>query len=320
MRKFVFKVLLFAFILITIFLIGVILPATPRASTSYLFTKIDKDSLLANVDTPRIIFIGGSNLSFGLNSQMVKDSLGLNPINTGIQVGIGLIYMMENVLPYIKTGDIVVVAYEYHGFYGEIALGEDALLRIVLDVDPDALKMLSNKQLINLCAYLPKYSFSKFKPTEYIKKYIDKHEDKFNVVKSFNEYGDVVTHWDYNMKKFSVVESIKGEFNYSLIDELKKFELKLQHKGAVLYITFPGYQATSFENCRKQIKLIEDELSKCGFILLGKPEDYMVPDSLMFDTPYHLSKKGVDLRTNLLINDLRNIMENKDKTHCLNSH
>lgn len=30
-----------------------------------------------------------------------------------------------------------------------------------------------------------------------------------------------------------------------------------------------------------------------------------MPDSLMFDSPYHLLKKGVDYKTQLLIEDLK---------------
>lgn len=304
--------MLFISILFFIFIIGIVLPPTPRALTSYLFAKRDKDSLLANIESPRIIFIGGSNLSFGLNSQMIKDSLELNPINTGIQVGIGLMYMMDHVLPFVKTGDIIVVAYEYHGYYGDVAFGEDALLRIVLDVSPGDLKKLKIKQLIKLCVFLPKYSLSKLKPTEYISKYIKIKEDKFNEVNSFNEYGDVCTHWGVKMKEFPFVEAIAGEFNYSVIDELLIFKKNLQEKGAKLYITFPGYQATSFKNCGEQIEKVEAELKGKGFLLLGTPERYKIADSLMFDTPYHLSKTGLDYRTRLLIDDLKEVLAHKN--------
>ena len=47
-----------------------------------------------------------------------------------------------------------------------------------------------------------------------------------------------------------------------------------------------------------------------GFELLGYPERYRMNDSLMFDTTYHLSKKGVDLRTQLLIEDIKKSIKN----------
>jgi hypothetical protein len=39
--------------------------------------------------------------------------------------------------------------------------------------------------------------------------------------------------------------------------------------------------------------------------VMGSPERYVMPETLMFDTPYHLIKKGVDLRTELMIEDIK---------------
>ena len=92
------------------------LPPSPRVSGSQLYGKIAKDSLLRNTKNDRIIFIGGSNLSFGLNSQMIKDSLKFNPINTAINANIGLEYMLVNTLQYIKENDVIIIAPEYAHF------------------------------------------------------------------------------------------------------------------------------------------------------------------------------------------------------------
>ncbi|HYI78239.1 MAG TPA: hypothetical protein VEW65_11525 [Chryseolinea sp.] len=39
--------------------------------------------------------------------------------------------------------------------------------------------------------------------------------------------------------------------------------------------------------------------------MIGSPEPYPNPETLMFDTPYHLIKKGVDIRTELMIEDIK---------------
>lgn len=311
MKIFLLKIMMFVSLFVLIFVLGIFLPVTPRASKSLLFSKINKDSLLQNIKSPRIIFIGGSNLSFGLNSKMIKDSLGLNPINTGIHASIGLIYMMDNTLPYIQSGDIVVVAPEYTQFYGVDAYGGEELLRTIMEISPSDLIKLRKEQWANIIRYIPKYSISKFKPTEYF----NVKESDIYGVNSFNEYGDVYTHWKLQKQKFSPWGYISGQFNYSVINQLYKFKKKLKEKGAVLFVTFPGFQSASFEKNRTQIMRIEVELKKRDFSLLGTPERYIIPDSLMFDTPYHLSKKGVDYRTQLLIDDLKKQECIKAKMH-----
>jgi hypothetical protein len=44
-------------------------------------------------------------------------------------------------------------------------------------------------------------------------------------------------------------------------------------------------------------------------MILGSPERYEFPDTLIFNAVYHLTKKGLDLRTNNLIADLRKVLK-----------
>ena len=301
MKTFLFKSALFLSILALVLVLATFLPPTPRASKSFLFSKINKDYLLQNIKAPRIIFIGGSTLSFGLNSGMIKDSLDMNPINTSIHAAIGLIYMMDSTLPYIQSGDIVVVIPEYENFYGTFAYGDKELLWLIMDVSPSDRNKLKKEQWAKIISYLPKYSASKFMPTEYF----NINEDDLYGVNSFNKYGDVYTHWNLEKRNFSPFPPIPARLNYSVVNELRDFREKLLNKGAFLFIGFPGLQSTSFENQRANIMKVEAELKRNNFCLLGTPERYKMPDSMIFNTPYHLLKEGVDYRTQLLIEDLR---------------
>lgn len=65
----------------------------------YLQAYNKKCQLLEDTPSPRIIFVGGSNLAFGLDSQRIKDSLNINVINYGLHAGIGLKYMMMTYPP-----------------------------------------------------------------------------------------------------------------------------------------------------------------------------------------------------------------------------
>lgn len=301
MKKFLFKTLLFVLLVITIFVIGILLPPTQRGKQNWLFAKIHKDSLLRNITTPRIIFIGGSNVTLGLNSNLVKDSLGLYPINTAIHASLGLLYMIDEVLPYIRPGDIVVVSPEYSQFYGDLAYGSNELVRTVFDVDFSEITTIRKEQWMNIFKLIPKYSLSKYNPWEYF----NNKEKPIYGRHSFNKYGDGDDHWHMKKKKVKTYETISEDFNYFVVDQLYDFNEKVNKKAATLFISFPGFQQSSFENSRNQIMKVDDELKKKGFTLLGSPQRYEISDSLFFDSPYHLIKEGVDYRTNLLIADLK---------------
>lgn len=306
MRKFLYKISWFIIILMLPLVIGVFLPATPRASKSLIFGNLLKDSLMKNVKSPRIIFIGGSNLSFGLNCQMIKDSLNINPINTGIHASIGLFYMMSNSLEFIKEGDIVILVPEYQQFYGDYAYGNDGeeLTRTIFDVNISKIHLLNIKQIINVIQVLPKYSFSKFKVSEYFG--VKKRD--FYSVNSFNKYGDAYKHWVLKKEVFKSYGNMGNNLNQEIFNAIKEYQIEIEKKNAVLFISYPCYQDLSYLSSNDNIKEIETQLKRKGFKTIGSPEEYMIPDSLMFNTPYHLSKKGVDYRTNILISDIKNIL------------
>lgn len=307
MKLFLKKILLFLFIPSAFLLIGIMLPPTPRAKMSLLRSATQKDSLLANVKGPRIIFVSGSSMGFGLNSQTIKDSLHRNPINTGIHGGIGLYYMLDNTAKYIQKGDVVVLAPEYHQFYGNFCQGSVELLRVIMDNSKhmDYLKLRRN-QIMQTSSFIPRYALSKFVPSQYY----DMNAEEFYTKDAFNQYGDVDQHWGKTWKDAFVFYEIDGkEFNYDVLQAMVDFSKIVKEKGATLYVSFPGFQTTSYGYCKKRVDFYEKELRKQPFTILGSPAAYVMPTDCIFDTPYHLNKKGADRRTQLLIGELKIAMK-----------
>ena len=308
MKIFLKKTLYFILIPPFVFLIGLLLPPTPLAKEYLLAARPFKDSLLLNVEQPRIIFIAGSSMNFGLNSQVIKDSLRRNPINTGTHGGTGLLFMMDHNLQYVQKGDVVVVVAEYHQMYGNFAEGGEELLRVIFDnSEPSLFFKLRESQLQKTYPYIPKYAMSKFMPSQYFKLKMN----PVYSVKSFNEFGDAVAHWgkvyDKEVATFSNIEG--GVFNEEVFGALVDFDHKVRAKGARLYVSFPPYQKASFDNCKTQIDYVNRRLQQTDLVIIGTPQRYMVGDDMIFDTPYHLNKKGVDHRTELLLEDIRAAMK-----------
>ena len=301
MNKFIFKLVLFLIPIFSISVLGLLLPPTPRASTSLLLSYIQKDKLLKTKESPRMIFVGGSNLSFGLNSQMIKDELNINPINTGVHANIGLQYMLNNTIQYIKAGDVVVLAPEYHIFFRDYHSTSEELFRSVFDVNPSKVQLLSIQQAIRLIPYVTKYLITKISPTEYF----NITENKIYGVNSFNEYGDTYTHWDLENEEFIPMYRIGTPFDRKAIIGIVRFKEAIERKKAKLFVTYPGLQDISYMYNVETIQKIENEYKKHDLQTLGYPERYKIPNDMMFNTPYHLNKKGVDRRTRLLIDDYK---------------
>jgi hypothetical protein len=98
---------------------------------------------------------------------------------------------------------------------------------------------------------------------------------------------------------------IKGDLNKSVFEELKKFEAEVTKKKARMFVTFPGFQESSYNHNKDKVNQVEATLKEMNFNILGTASEYKISDSLMFDTPYHLRGKATEYRTRKLISELR---------------
>src|SRR6476661_8416978 len=118
-----------------------------KVDNDYIAAVLEKDRLIRNTPSPKIILVGGSNLAFGVDSKLLQDSLRLPVVNMGLYAKLGLRYMLAQVKPYIRAGDIVVVVPEYDQFYGQFSEGDNtlntALLYAPRDRIPDFVKSYS---------------------------------------------------------------------------------------------------------------------------------------------------------------------------------
>lgn len=299
MKKFIFKIIIFLAILGFLFFLGIFIPATPASKNNMLAFKIQKDSLLRATESPRIIFVGGSNLVFGLNSQIIKDSLRVNPINNGLVINVGLIYMMNDVLPYIRKNDIIILAPEYQLYFGKLSYGGNDLFRLLMDVDRKGFRHLEFNQYLSFARSAPIYVLNKFKYQNYFI-----NDENIYGKDIFNKYGDSEFHWSFDYREFEKFKPINSSFNREVLKKIGLFEKEVKSKGAKLFVTFPSCQQSYLEDILSNVEKVQNELKSSGFDVIGTPRRYSFPDSLIFDSPYHLNKKGVDLRTLYFIKDL----------------
>lgn len=303
-RGFLKKVCIFLIIPIFFLIVGVLLPSYPGASNTYLFAKQDKDSLLRKTKQKRIILVGGSNLALSMNSRILFDSLQINPINTGLDCNIGLANMIDNILPYIQNEDVVLFSIEYEQFFGRLVYGGYPCPVIEFEVSPWHLQRLSINQWLYLLRYTPGYAFSRLK----IWKYLTRPQvniDGNYMRTSFNKYGDHVSHWNLKTKNPIPTKEFSGSYNPKTIGLLVDFQEKLHKNGATLIITYPPYQTASFDYTQKQIRQVANALKSTSLNVISTPETYKMPDSLMYDSPYHLIREGVEKRTKLVVADIK---------------
>ena len=88
MKKFILKLTAFAIIPLGIYLYFAFFVPVP--GNLYFEAYSQKDKLLKETPSPRIVFVGGSSLAFALDSKRISDSIGLPVINTALHAGMGM--------------------------------------------------------------------------------------------------------------------------------------------------------------------------------------------------------------------------------------
>src|SRR5262245_2359275 len=105
MSRFVIELSLFVLLQVGVFgtLIGVWYRPDPDG---YNAATVDKHELPKSQPRPRMIFVGGSNLAFGLDSEMVAEQLPpYNPVNMGLFAGFTYGYMLREIENELQEGD-----------------------------------------------------------------------------------------------------------------------------------------------------------------------------------------------------------------------
>ena len=323
MKKFAVKISSFLSLLLISFILLAFYFPNPNFpnQNSYFHSLIDKHNILKKSKSPKIIFIGGSNLSFNLDSKRVADAYGIDVINMGVVADFGLTYMTNEIKPFINDGDIVIVVPEYEHFFKmkpSLLTGGTSLLSAVLDAYPEGKKYLTMKQWLYFSRFIPKYGLNKLRKS--IQNYfntmfsiIDDKNTNINEANSiyhreaFNEYGDVTIHWNLESKEIEFKPQKIYNIDKNVIILLNDFYEFVVGRNANIYFVYPCYRETAYNYYITHINHLKNELYQLNFPILSTPERSKLEDKYFFDTDYHLNREGVNLWTTKIIDDLKPI-------------
>lgn len=306
MRRFLVKLLLF--LTIFCFLLALINFHEVKIEnpSDYIASIIDKHERSQKIKTPKIIFAGGSHLAFGLDSEAIEKELKVPVVNLGINAGLGLSFMLEEVKYVMNENDIIIISFAYLQPNDEIL----ELKVMASDYYKEARKFYS----------LSMYEYIKLYLINTRKKYIDLIDDLFksksNTTKalddskeanvysrsSFNEYGDVVAHLNLKPKEKL---SDKEVFSYQYwegIRPINEFAKYVQKRNAKVYFMYPNMTVGEYNKNQKVIERLSSDIEKNMKVeKLNQPDSFVFPENLFFDTVYHLNKDGRALKTKKII-------------------
>lgn len=306
-KKFIVKINIFLFALITIlgfqFLSGKFVIGS-QYQGEYTASLLDKVARLKFINEPKIIFVGNSNLAFGINSGMIENALDMPIVNLGLHGGLGNAFHENIAKLNINSGDIIIVCHS--SFSDNDVIDDIALAWITLEYHEELWKIIREKDFYDMLTGWANYWWNTFRL------WITFQGNKIPELPSysrriFNEYGDVILKPEKNIKTIFEADSIKvPQINDTCINRLNELNHYIRQKGATLLIAgypigYGEYTPPAEEYDKFQKKLAE----KLDCEVISNYRDYFIPYDYFYDAILHLNEHGAKIRTEQLIKDIQ---------------
>ncbi|GHB37134.1 hypothetical protein [Mongoliitalea lutea] len=299
MKKFIKKIIVFLSVVLSVYML-MSLNVKKRndiRNNDYMLAMIDKHQRVEGLNSPKLIFAGGSNLAFGLDSERIQEELDIPVVNLGLHAGLGLDFMLKELKDQTKEDDIVVVSFEYfldnsgdRELKKHIRRGYAAAQKYY----PINLKDEILSDIFNLRLRI-KFPLKEVK-SDSLPKFRPYTRSAFNI------FGDHIAHLEKSHNSDLMDRSVIPYTYWSGIKKINKFSNELKEKGVELYFMYPPYPSSEYEVNKETISMLDVDISADLEIeILSTPEDFVMADSLFFDTIYHLNKDGREYRTDQVI-------------------
>jgi hypothetical protein len=281
---------------------------------TYLDEWHAKHELLRGPGHSRIILAGGSNVSFGIDSSKLQAAMDRETINLGLQGGLGLSFMLNELTDGVRAGDWVILLPEYEHFYGDLMHGEVTAAELI-QYDWSALRYFSSwrqwrnlvksAQVVNNRAVLAVLDRTK---ARLLRRDVEEGRKNNTVYQrgAYDEHGDMVAHLNRPSQPQQVsdgITRISGTLNEDAVGAIARVGELLTERGAEFVLVYPAVAASYWAVNRVRIQQLAARLPDNW--TFTRPEDWVFDDRFFYDTFYHMNRSGRASRTERLAVVLR---------------
>ncbi len=259
MKNFLTQLIIFTiFILIILGLLGRKYNFN-NSAPDYMEAIIDKHSAVKKASTPKLIFCGGSNLAFGIDSHKIQDSIGLPVINLGLHASLGLAFILNEIKDLAKKNDIIIFSLEYY-----ISMdGDFNLQKHTAQFFPYSYKYFSKSYFSILKSILVEELPKNLRSNIENLTQSDNINYDTTIVYSrdaFNQHGDVTKHLNKPIpEKFNYYSNYKYAY-WEGIKYLNEFAIYAKDNGINIYFLYPAFPQSEYIKNKKVIQLFSKDI------------------------------------------------------------
>jgi hypothetical protein len=282
------------------------LTETAQGLCSFIDSKVTAAS---QIDGPKLLFIGGSNIHEGLSAQRISETIEVPSFNFGLQAGLGLRLILFEAKKVLRSGDTAVLVLEYSHYtddrWNEVSsdvlfgCGADYFRQMRLLEKFEALLSLTPFRVFELSPgdrTVREDRRAKPSVEEAARAAKQRYGDR--AATSGTDYVDEATRRRlqlYQAMPISIRPDAKGP------RALASFVEWARTHGVKVVATWPNTIYFPAYSSASGFVEIADFYKGLGVPVIGKPQDAMYPTDLFHDTQYHLNAKGISRRTSDMV-------------------
>jgi hypothetical protein len=312
MHRFIRQILFFVMVvLLTQLMLWWLLPTDLN---HYFAAIIDKNRLLDQAGSPKIVLVGGSNLACGVNTERLQSALHEPVVNMGLHADLGLRYMLEEVRERLQRGDCVVIVPEYEHFFGLLD-GNVALVKAVHYYPRSARFIRTPRQWWRFVFY--SFDFIQGNLKYWLEEISAVDRDaRYEIYQrqGFSSCGDLLSHLDrpdFDWRHGTFQPLRADRYDPRTVQVLAQFGRDMRQRGVQMVMLFPCYEQDRLGLNRSALQVLLKDLQAENVPVLGPPADYAFPRSCFYDTEYHMNRRGREKRTDKMIEDLQRCRRNE---------
>lgn len=291
-----------------IILLGLILAflwfLSPQYSGNFHVALIDKVERLESIDSPKIVLIGNSNVAFGFNSEEIEEAFGMPVVNMGLHGALGNPFHEEMAKLNVCEGDIYIICHS--NYVDDGSIGDPSVAWITIENHPELWKLVRREDIKSLFLSYPIY----------LKKCVflwvtnggNQVPDTVYSRAAFNEYGDI--EWEDNGLNWTFSDDTYVPWvTDNAIVRINSLNDYLTERGATLLIA--GYPIANGEYTPPKDLFVDFQNyleSTMDAPVISDFTDYFLDYKYFYNSDMHLNNEGKEIRTQQLIKDLENYL------------